>query len=262
MILFRTLLCSLVAVAFVACKAPEPLRNYVQSASDSTIAKMVTQPELKIQPQDLLSIQIYSKSLQPDKSDAMFNLMAGSTSGTGTASASGYLVDNNGNIEHHRLGSIPAGGLTRAELAAEIRKRLTSPVELLADPTVVVRFQNFRVNVLGQVANQGPVTVPGERLTIFEAIALAGGVTDYGKKENVKLIRENNGKREVANLDLTSEKIYNSPYFLLAQNDVLIVDYNGRRQRDDDNARNIQRLTLAFSLITIAATLVNIIDRF
>lgn len=250
------------AIGFVACKAPEPLRNYLQNATDSTIAKTIAQPELKIQPQDLLSIQIFSKSLQPEKSDAMFNLASGSSAGAGTTTSNGYLVDKNGNIEHHRLGTIAAAGLTRAQLETEIKKRLTSPVELLSDPTVVVRFQNFRVNVLGQVAQQGPVTVPGERLTVLEAIALAGGVTDYGKKESVKIIRENDGKRELANIDLTSDNLYTSPYFFLAQNDVLIVDYNGRRQRDEDNARNFQRLSIAFSLITIAATLINIIDRF
>ena len=250
-----------IAIGFVACKAPEPLRNYVQNASDSTIPKTVAQSELKIQSQDLLTIQIYSKSLQPEKSDAMFNPVGASSSATGTTTGNGYLVDNQGNIQHHRLGTIHAAGLTRAQLEAEIKKLLTSPVELLSDPTVSVRFQNFRVNVLGQVAQQGPVTVPGERLTVFEAIALAGGVTDYGKKENVKIIREIDGKRELASLDLTSDKVYNSPYFLLAQNDVLVVDYNGRRQREEDNARNFQRLSIAFSLITVAATLVNIIAR-
>ncbi len=251
----------LLVLGFTACKAPEPLRNYVQHASDSTIPKTVVLPELKIQPQDLLSIQISSTSLQPEKSDAMFNQVTVSSSGSGTSTANGYLVNNQGNIQHHRLGTIHAAGLTRAQLEAEIKKILTNPVELLSDPTVSVRFQNFRVNVLGQVAQQGPVTVPGDRLTILEAIALAGGVTDYGKKENVKIIREIDGKRELATLDLTSDKVYNSPYFLLAQNDVLVVDYNGRRQREEDNARNFQRLSIAFSLITIAATLVNIIDR-
>lgn len=250
-----------IAFGFVACKAPEPLRNYVQNASDSTISKIVVQPELKIQSQDLLTIQIYSKSLQPEKSDAMFNQVGVSSAVTAATTGTGYLVDNQGNIQHHRLGEIHAAGLTRAQLEAEIKKRLTSPVELLTDPTVSVRFQNFRVNVLGQVAQQGPVTVPGERLTVFEAIALAGGVTDYGKKENVKIIREVDGKRELATLDLSSDKVYNSPYFLLAQNDVLVVDYNGRRQREEDNARNFQRLSIAFSLITVAATLVNIIAR-
>lgn len=252
----------LLVLGFTSCKAPEPLRNYIQNASDSTIPKTVVLPELKIQPQDLLSIQISSKSLQPEKSDAMFNQVGSTFAGTGTITTNGYLVDNQGNIQHHRLGVIHAAGLTCAQLEYEIKKRLTSPVELLSDPTVVVRFQNFRVNVLGQVVNQGPVTVPGDRLTVLEAIALAGGVTDYGKKENVKIIREIDGKRELATIDLSSGSLYNSPYFLLAQNDLLIVDSNGRKQRDESDQRNLQKLSLVFSFVTVAATLVNIIQRF
>ena len=95
-------------------------------------------PELKIQKNDQLSIQVFSISNSPEQSDVPYNQPT-----IGGQSAPGYFVDLNGNIEHHRLGVIHAEGLTKQELAAEVKKRLAEPVELLRDPTVIVRFLNW-----------------------------------------------------------------------------------------------------------------------
>src|SRR4029078_476496 len=102
----------------------------------------------------------------------------------------GYLVDVNGNIEVPRLGTFHAEGLTKQELAVQIKKRLTEPVELLKDPTVIIRFSGFRIIVMGEVGHEGPISVPVEKLTILEAMGMAGGITPYGKKETVRVIRE------------------------------------------------------------------------
>lgn len=251
--LSRLFLVIVLPLYLISCKPVQQLPYYLDKVNDSTGKGEVKVPELRIQKNDLLSIQISSLSIHPEVSDAPFNQVsaAGSTS-------TGYLVDAQGNIEHHRLGVIRAEGLTRQELAAEIKKRLTVPVELLKDPTVIIRFMNFKVTVLGQVGGQGPVTVPGERLTILEAIGLAGGVTDYGKKDKVKVVREINGEREIGIVDLSSKDVFDSPYYNLMQNDLIIVGETDRKLKDSEQARITQRVSFALTLVTVAATLYNI----
>ena len=242
-----------------SCKPVQKLPNYLEQITDSTGKGEVKIPDLKIQKNDLLSIQIYSLSLDPEKSDRPFNQP--SLGGTGETSTAGYLVDNNGDIIHHRLGLIHAEGMTKTELAAEIKKRLTVPVELLRDPTVIIRINNFKVTVLGQVGREGVLPVPGERLTVLEAIGLAGGITDFGKKSNVKVHREADGKRETGTIDLTSKELFESPYFYLRQNDVLVVDATNQKYKDAEQAKTMQKISFAFTLVTVAATLANIFIR-
>lgn len=255
----RILLLLLFPAYFISCKPQQKMVNYLQYVNDSTGRGEAKSPDLLIQKNDLLSIQIYSLSTKPEVSDMIYNQPA--TGGSGTATAAGYLVDNNGDIIHHRLGLIHAEGLTRQQLAEEIKKRLTVPVELLKDPTVIVRLMNFKVIVLGQVANQGPINVPGEKMNILEAIALAGGIDDYGKKTSVKVVREQNGKRETGYIDLASKDIFESPYYYLAQNDMIVVDGTNQKYKDQEQLRTMQKISFAFSFVTIIATLTSIFIR-
>lgn len=240
---------------FVSCKPLEKIPAYLENVNDSTGKGTVKQAELIIQKNDLLSIQIASLSTKPEISDAIFNQQV--IGGTSV----GYLVDGNGNIEHHRLGIIRAAGLTKDQLAAEIKKRLTEPAELMKDPSVIIRFMNMKVTVLGEVGQQGPVNVPGEKLTILEAVGLAGGITEYGKKTTIKVLRETNGQRETAVVDLTSKDIFDSPYYNLVQNDVIIVEATRRKMDDLERTRNFQKITLGVTLVTVTATLTNLIFR-
>lgn len=245
----------------LSCKPQEKVSAYLEKVNDSTGKGAVIIPDLRIQKNDLLSIQIYSLSTKPDVSDVLYNQPSAGSGGASTG-PTGYLVDNQGNIEHHRLGKIHAEGLTKQELAAEIRKRLTEPVELLKNPTVTIRFLNFRVLVLGQVGKEGPITTQGERLTILEAISLAGGIPDlYGKKETVKVIREVNGQRETGFVDLTSDKLFESPFYHLLQNDVVVVEGTGQKIKEIQEQRNVQKITFALTLITTATLLYNILSR-
>ena len=255
----RILLLLVFPLYLFSCKPAQQLPQYLEGVTDSTGKGAVKVPDWRIQKNDLLSIQIVSLSLQPEKSDVPYNQPSGTAAGG--AAPAGYLVDNDGNIIHHRLGVIHAEGLTKNELAAEIKKRLTTPVELLSDPTVIIRLTNFKVTVLGQVGREGPIAAPGERLTILEAVGLAGGITEYGKKNNLKIIREINGQRETGLIDLTSKDIFDSPYYHLMQNDVLIVEASSRKQKDEEQAKTMQKISFAFSLVTIAATLTNIFIR-
>jgi polysaccharide export outer membrane protein len=242
-------------VYLISCGTQKKLpAYYLDKATDTTKKSEVKIPELKIQKNDLLSIQVYSASTMPEV-DALYNLPV--SAGTNAAS-NGFLVDLKGNIEYPRLGTIHAEGLTKQELAEEIKKKLTSPVEWLRNPTVIIRFQNLKINVLGEVNRQGPITVPGESVTILDAVGLAGGITNYGKKDNVKIVRETDGKREIGYVDLSSDSLFFSPYYHLVQNDVLIVSPTRQRMKDEDQARTAQKISFALTLVTVAATLYGI----
>jgi polysaccharide biosynthesis/export protein len=244
-------------VYLFSCRTQQKLPHYLENVSDSAAKGDVVIPELRIQKNDQLSIQISSLSTIPEKSDVIYN-QPGSSGSSQIPGLLGYFVDLDGNIQHHRLGTFHAEGLTRNELAAEIRKRLVEPVELLKDPTVIVRFLNIRVTVLGEVSGVGSVNIPGERLTILEAIGLAGGITDFGKKDNVKVLREINGKREIGIINLTDPKIFDSPYYNLLQNDIVIVEPTKQKRNDAEQARILQKISFAFTLVTIAATMANL----
>ena len=255
----RILLLLVLPVYLFSCKPQQKLPYYLENVTDSAGKGDVKIPELRIQKNDQLAIQIFSLSTEP-KADEIYNQPSVGVAGQGSEGA-GYFVDLNGNIKHHRLGVIHAEGLTKQELAAVIKKRLTEPVELLKDPTVVIRFLNFTITVLGQVGREGPIKVPGERVTILEAVGLAGGVTDYGKKNNLRIVREQDGKREIGFIDLSSKDIFESPYYHLVQNDVLIVEPTKQKMKDEDQARAASKISFSFTLVTVAATLANIFIR-
>jgi polysaccharide biosynthesis/export protein len=252
------LLLALPAYLF-SCRTQQKLPHYLEHVTDSIAKGDVKIPQLRFQKNDQISIQISSLSTRPEVSDAIYNQPVSSGSGGAQNLAlMGYMVDLNGNIQHHRLGVFHVEGLTKEELAAEIKKRLTEPVELLKDPTVIIRYLNFRVTVLGEVGGVGAVNIPGERLTILEAIALAGGISDYGKKDDVRVLREVDGKRESGSIDLSDKNIFESPYYNLKQNDVVIVAPTKQKRNDAEQARISQKIAFGFTLVTVAATLANL----
>jgi len=256
----RILLLAVLPVYLISCATQQPLPNYINNVTDTTLSvkEEVKFPELIIQKNDLLSIQVYSLSTKPGI-DELYNLQCASVTGSNVApTACGFLVDANGNIEYPRLGTFHVAGQTKQELAAQIKKKLTEPEELLKDPTVLIRFLNFKITVLGQVAHEGQVSVPGEKVTVLEAIGLVGGITDYGQKSNVRVIREINGKREVGILDLSSKDLFESPYYDLKQNDVVLVDPTKQKAKQADQAIVTQRISFALGVITTAAIIYNI----
>jgi polysaccharide export outer membrane protein len=248
--------------------------NYIDDSDSTKLNDTVTVSEIKIQKNDLLSIQVYSRSLEPGV-DAPFNLpgfsssatnvspsstgLSGSSAGsTPTASGTGFLVDENGNIEYPRLGTIHADGLTKSELADAIKVKLTSPDTLLKNPSVIIRFLNFKVTVIGEVGRPGPITIPTGHVTILEAIGLAGDIPVTGKKNTVKVLRESAGKREIGYIDLTSKKIFSSPYYNLLQNDVVMVEVTKAKVRQSDQI-TLQRITTVLGIITSLTLVYNIL---
>lgn len=238
------------AVFFSSCK-PQRALGYVEDFTDTSGKVQVYYPEPLIQKNDVLSIIVYSDAIDQGATDAMYNL---ANSGTGTSSTQGFLVDLDGNIQYPRIGKIKAEGLTKPQLSEEIKKKLTGP---LSNPSVIIRVINFKVTMLGEVLRPGPITLPSEKVTILEAIGLAGDVNIYGKKNDVVVLREVNGAVEHGNIDLSSKKVFESPYYFLRQNDVVLVNPSKNKARLSDQVFN-QRLGVAFSIINVIALLYNV----
>lgn len=249
---------SLAALIFLAsCSGPKQVsENYLQNVKDTSIRDVAAFTQPVIQKSDLLSIKVFSlaNGLDP-KPDAPYNLTEASASGVGGV-ASNFQVDFNGNIEFPQLGLLHAEGLTREQLADNIRKRLDTA---LRQPSVIVRFLNYRVTVLGEVRTPGTFTMPTERVTILDALGVAGDITEFGRRDNVKVIRETNGQIELATIDLTSRELFNSPYYRLLQNDKIVVEDNGKKLKQQTQQNTAAKIGIISSIITAAALILNFI---
>ncbi len=247
------LFCTVIMVLISSCRTQQKgFSNYIQDISDTTILDAMTQKSSVIRTGDLLSIKVFSQANGMSDADLPYNLSdVGSTAGSG-----GFLVDPDGYIEYPQLGRLKVEGLTRDELAAIMKKSLENE---LSQPAVIIRFINYRVTILGEVRTPSTFTVPTDRLTILEAIGLAGDISEYGKKENVKIIRETNGVVEIGTIDLTSRDMFTSPYFRLQQNDVVYVEQSGRKTRQQEQQQIAMQIGIATSIITAIALILNII---
>lgn len=258
---FRLLFAISLSSILVACKTQQhSTSNYLQTEKSAT-TQAINIPEPVIQRNDHLSIKVYSLSSDP-RTDMPYNLpeqtVIGSSNTTATA---GFLVDQDGNIEYPRIGTLHVAGKTKTEVAKEIRERLDT---VLKSPTVIVRFLNYKVTVLGEVRAPGTFTLPTERITILEALGLAGDITDYGSKDSVKIAREKNDQVELGYVDLTSKDFFNSPYYRLQQNDVVFVQQNRRKVEEieiREEQRTAQRITLVTGIVTTVALIFNILRR-
>jgi len=218
-----TVLCTLIFSSCVSSKKVIYFNDLKDTASlgDASIAKSAF--ENKIQKNDQLSI-VVSGSNTADL--AILNAAGGMSQTGGSASigsgpVSGYLVESDGTIKVPYIGKIKAEGLTRQELEVKLTEIFK---EYTKNPIVNVRFINYSYYVLGEVNRSGKFTMGSERTTLLEAIGLAGDLTEFGKRDNVLLIREENGKRVSARLNLLSKDIFTSPYFYLKTNDVVYVE--------------------------------------
>jgi polysaccharide biosynthesis/export protein len=254
----RSLFLFSIFLAFLAsCRTQkETVKNYLERNNDTTGIGLAMLAEPLIQKNDLLSIKVYSLTADP-LIDAMYNLPEQTVAGSNNTSATaGFLVDPNGNIEYPRLGTIHVEGLKKNELAQLIKGKLDS---ILKQPSVIVRFLNYRVTVLGEVRSPGTYTIPSESVTIFEALGLAGDVTEFGDKATVKVKRETNGQVAIQKIDLTAQNLFSSPYYRLHQNDVVFVEQSRRREQLQQQQNIAQQVGIATGIITAVALIINII---
>lgn len=259
---FRAVLLLVFPLYLLSCGTQQKIPNYLQSVTDTTVNPNVSVPELRIQKNDLLSIRVFSASTRPEISDAIYNLPQPSASSDGgqsqTPVVGGYLVDVNGNIEYPQIGVVKAEGLTKLQLADTIKRKINEKDSVLTNPSVIIRFQNLRVTVLGEVNKEGPISIPGEKVTILEAIGLAGGVKEFGLKNAVKVIRETDGRRQAGYVDLSSNSLFESPYYNLMQNDMIVVEPSKRKAKKADQETAFRQAGFVVSLITAIAVVIRV----
>lgn len=251
-----------------ACKTPEKI-NYIQDVEPGVTQPIESRQSIIIQPKDMLSIIVSTKD--PELA-AIFNLsVQANRAGVPIFSSaynqylSGYVVDNNGDIDFPILGKIHAAGLSRWALQEKITRELTER-NLLKDMVVTIEFMNFKVSVLGEVKNPGTYSIEGDKVTVLEAIAMAGDLTIYGLRNEVYVIREENGERQNFKLDLRSKDIFNSPAYYLRQNDIIYVQPNevraGQSTINQNSVRSISLWLSITSLLTsISILVVNLVKK-
>ena len=213
--------------------------------------------DAKIMPKDLLSITVnttdpqaaapFNLTVQTPLNAALTNINT-----TTQPTLQQYLVNNSGEIDFPVIGTLRVGGLTKNEAESLIRERLRP--YLKEAPIVTVRMANYKISVLG-------FTIGNEKVNVLEALAMAGDMTIYGVRDNVKLIREDeSGKRKIINLDLNNAGIVTSPYYYLKQNDILYVTPNETKAKNSDIGNSTTLWVSSISiLVSIAGLLVNIL---
>lgn len=211
----------------VSCSSNKRLVYFNQNIDTSfTLSSKNFEPLIQVG--DLLNIAV--NSLDPQSSIIFNNQNALTTVGMNSQNnpsvLPGTMVDNEGNIQMPKLGKIKAAGKTKHELTNELQLALEP---YLKDPIVNIRFNNFRITVLGEVNRPGTITIPNDKVTILEAIGFAGDLTPYGKRNNVLLMRYEKGKQEIRHLDLSKNSIFTSPYFYLQSTDVVYIEPNNAK---------------------------------
>ena len=243
------------AMLFASCGTTEEIA-YVNDATRDSAMAISDKFTNGIQANDLLNIYVESETplatIPFNQETNKIAVSEGTVMNPGASAVSGYLVSNAGTITFPVLGEIQVLGMTHAELAAELQKRLRDQGHIL-DAVVTVKLMNFKVSVLGDVANPGQIMATGERLTIFEALSMVGDLTIYGQRTNVMVIREENGVRTIGELDLSSKDVFNSPYYYLHQNDVVYVEPNMKKKKTA--MRDPMILTYISAGLSIVSTL-------
>ena len=242
-----------------SCKTPE---NVVYFQDSSNLEKISSTnsftPVFKVD--DIVSIFVSAADMD---AAVPFNLMQGTSINDGLVGANSnnspqptYLIDEDGNIDFPVLGSLKIAGLTRVQVKDMIKEKLKIYIN---DPIVNVRLKNFKITVVGEVERPGSYNIPNERVTIIEALGLAGDMTIKGKRDNVMVIRENEGENTYHRLDLTSKTIFESPVYYLAQNDVLYVEPNVSRIKESRSRNNT--IGVIISIVGVVLSVVTLIVR-
>lgn len=201
------------------------LPNYTRESDTGVLFKSQSAFEALIQKNDQLWISVGGSNASDLVALNSGNGAAGGGIGvagtTNINSILGYLVESDGTIKLPFVGKVKAEGLTRAHLEAKIADLFK---DYTKNPIVNVRFLNYSFSVMGEVAKGGRFNMPTERVTILEALSLAGDVTTFARRDNILIIREQNGKRNFGRLNLLSKDIFLSPYFYIQMNDVIYVE--------------------------------------
>jgi polysaccharide export outer membrane protein len=251
-----------VILTFTSCVSQKQITYFqkgVNQPDTITVAKTYIP---KIQPGDILAINIGSLNpaassffnpystmpLGTDANDAAANGTSSSLVLNQSASPN-YLVDAEGSIELPLIGNIKLAGLSTTEARDMIKNLLKT---YLKGPTVNVRVMNYKISIMGEVTKPSVYVIPNEKITLPEALSLAGDITIFGRRDNILIIRDFDGKKEFGRVNLNSREVYTSPYYYLHNNDVIYIEPNGGKIAQSDKVYTLMPVILsALSFLTI-----------
>ena len=246
------------AVLMCSCNAQQNVL-YLQNIDSAAECGVPQNSIIRIKPLDQITVVVNSKNPElaiPFNSSSNYNALTGAlvTSTSGSESSIQVLtVDSEGYITMPIIGRVECAGMTREELARSI-ERLISEGGYIQDPSVNVRFASLTLSVVGEVNRPGRYDINKDKMTIFEALALAGDMTIHGKRDDVMVVREVEGKNVITTLDLRSPEVFSSPCYYLEQNDVVIVNPNKYKAATSEINQNrsfwISLTSTAISLAT------------
>ncbi|WP_236652739.1 polysaccharide biosynthesis/export family protein [Chitinophaga vietnamensis] len=227
---------------------PDTLRN-------AAVAQAIYKTP-SIQVDDILQVTI--QTMDPNAT-ALFNQQGVAISQQQqsiSTAVNGYLVDKDGNIALPMIGKVNVSGKSTDAVRDEIQAKAAT---LYKDPVVNVRFANFKITVLGEVAHPSSYIMPNEKVTLLDALGMAGDLTIYGKRENVLLIRESGGKKEFVRFNLNNSNLFSSPYYYLRQGDVVYVEPNKNKVASTDmqQVKRISIIASVLSLLVVIASRIN-----
>ncbi len=235
----------LVIFGFTSCVNVKKA-TYFNNIPDSNITSNFENLQPVLKANDLLKITV--SSLNPEATE-IFNMSNSRNASYTDNQASGFLINNEGYINFPVLGKIKAAGKTKQELEEGITQELINR-KLLLEPIVEIRYLNFRVSVMGEVKEPSVIAIPSEKVTLLEALSLAGDLTIYAKRDNILLIREEDNIKKLRRIDLTTDDIFTSPNYYLKPNDIIYVEPN--KSKISTSSRTTQWLPIIISVLSLA----------
>jgi len=251
-LLFTFLVIFLIPFLMTSCKTERIA--ILKDIPDTTTVKYLPLAKYSspvVRTDDILNIVIQTLDPQANTILNQGNLPVNSGAVTGgsisgsQAVVAGYLISKDGYVHMPYIGNVYVKGMT----TEQVRDTITNKIAFyFKDPVVNVRFANFKVSVLGEVKNPSTFLIPNEKPTVIDALGLAGDITIYGRRDNVMLIRDNEGQKEITRMNLDSSKSVSSPYFFLRPNDVLYVEASASKVQSTDAYRNRNYAIIAAAL--------------
>lgn len=261
-ILPHPIVCALLGLLLSACSAQKRVW-YVQDVTDATPEAIARIGQIRIKPLDRITVVVNSRNPElavPFNSSTSYNSLAGipATASAGQQALQVRTVDETGCLDFPIIGPVKCAGMTRSQLAREIACRIRSQGHI-KDPSVNVQFADLKIAVIGEVARPGYYDIENDRVSIFDALAMAGDITVYGIRNDVVVTREENGLRSIEHLDLTSKRVFENPAFYLQQNDIVYVRPNKYKAQAGEISQNrsfyLSLIGAAVSVATLIVTL-------
>lgn len=252
--LFFNLIVLMTTVALLdSCSSAKHVA-YFQNIDNVDLSASQGLYDAKIMPKDMLSIIVNTTNPDAARPFNLYSVAGGNTTAT---DMQGYLVDNSGNINFPVIGKVHVSGLTKGQCEDLIREKIMPYMSGTENPVVTVRMSSFRVTVSGEVNSPGVVPVNSEKMSVIEALAQAGDLTIYGKRDNVLLIRENElGQKSQVRINLNDANFINSPYYYVQQNDIIYVQPNGVKAKSSSIGTSTTLWISGVSILTSLASLV------